>query len=212
MPTNKLWLEHTEKAAWESVQALRDKIADAERRIERLGPPIAAWQPLLDELDRARSELGLSGEHYVDVLRTLLERAAADRQRVKELERERERERERARLAEQSEREKLLRQSEQPVDVTALLRQPDPGYFDDDIAEDDDQPQPHRVSQITRDAERRRRELLADRALPSDLDALLRSIDAKVADLSDVEGLALSDAALDLGVLALTLAALHDDD
>jgi hypothetical protein len=55
MPTNKLWIEHTEKAAWESVQALRDKIAEAERRIERLGPPVAAWQPLLDELDRVRS-------------------------------------------------------------------------------------------------------------------------------------------------------------
>jgi hypothetical protein len=191
MPINKLWTEHTEKAAWESVQALRDKIAEAERRIERLGPPVAAWTPLLDELDRARGELELHDEDYVGVLRVLLERAARHEKRLEQLE-----------------REQRTRQSEQLFDVTALMRSPGREFIDDD---DDTQPQPRRASQVQRELERRRRELLADRALPDDVEALLLLIDAKVADLEEAEGVALSEAALDLGVFALALAALRDD-
>jgi len=198
MPINKLWLEHTEKAAWESVEALRDKIAQAERRIERLGPPVTAWGPLLDELDRARGELGLHDEDYVDVLRGLLERATHHRERLKEVECDLERERERH-----------AQQTRQPFDVTALMRRPRHEFVDDD--DDDLEPQPHRMTQLQRDLERRRRELQADRALPDDIDALLHLIDVKVADLGDLEGPALSGAALDLGVVALALAALRDD-
>ena len=47
MPTNKLWLEHTEKAAWESVQALREKLAEADKRMQRLAPQVNGWQSLL---------------------------------------------------------------------------------------------------------------------------------------------------------------------
>jgi hypothetical protein len=207
MPTNKLWIEHTEKAAWESVQALRDKIAEAERRIERLGPPVAAWQPLLDELDRLRSELGLGDESYVDVLRAVLERAASDRARVSVLERER---------VEQSVREREREQQalprEQPFDVTELMRHRGHESFDDDVDVDDGDRQPPSRGVSQRDLDCRRRELLADRALPNDVDALLRLIDTKVADLGDVEGQALADAALDLGVFALALAALREDE
>jgi hypothetical protein len=194
MPINKLWTEHTEKAAWESVEALREKIADAERRIERLGPPVAAWQPLLDELDRARGELGLRDESYVDVLGLLLRRAAYHQERVAQLERE---------------REQRAQQSEQKFDVTELMRRPRRESLEDD---DDSLTHSSRVMRVERDLERRRRELLADHALPDDVEALLRLIDAKVADLGDAEGLALSDAALDLGVYALALAALRDDE
>ena len=35
MPTNPLWMEHTEKAAWETVQALRVEVAEARERCER---------------------------------------------------------------------------------------------------------------------------------------------------------------------------------
>src|SRR5688572_33316270 len=72
MPTNKLWLEHTEKAAWESVQALREKLADAEKRMQRLAPPTAGWQPLLDAIDLAKTELGLSGDSYAALLGELV--------------------------------------------------------------------------------------------------------------------------------------------
>jgi len=186
MPTSKLWLEHTEKAAWDSVQALREKIASAERRIERLGPPIDAWQPLLDELDAAREQLGLPSASYVEVLRLLLERAALDRARLAELE-----------------REQVARASAPPFDVTALMRDRRDARRDD---EDDLAARP-RLAALEREIERRRGELVADRALPRELDALLARIDAQVADLAEVEGAGLTDAALDLAVFALELAA-----
>ena len=74
MPTNKLWLEHTEHAAWQSVDALREKLALAEQRQARLAPPVEGWQSLLDALDRAKSEHGVAGDSYAAVLRALLER------------------------------------------------------------------------------------------------------------------------------------------
>jgi hypothetical protein len=33
MPTNKLWIEHTEHAAWESVSALRAELAEEKKRL-----------------------------------------------------------------------------------------------------------------------------------------------------------------------------------
>ena len=56
MPTNKLWLEQTERAAWESVEALREKLLAADKRIERLAPPVSGWAELLRALDAAREE------------------------------------------------------------------------------------------------------------------------------------------------------------
>ncbi len=190
MPTSKLWLEHTEKAAWDSVQALREKMASAERRIERLGPPIDAWQPLLDELDGVRGELGLPSASYVEVLRLLLERAARDRTRLAELERER-----------------IARSSAPPFDVTALTR----GRRDARLDDEEDLAARPRLAALERDLERRRGELVADRALPCEVDALLARIDAQVADLAEVEGAGLTDAALDLAVFALELASRDRD-
>src|SRR5262245_14713334 len=74
MPTNKLWIEHTERAAWQSVQALREKLAEAERRAERLAPPLEGWRELLVALDRARDSHALGGETYAELIRALLER------------------------------------------------------------------------------------------------------------------------------------------
>ena len=36
MPTNKLWIEHTERAAWDSVEALRERLLKAESRLTAL--------------------------------------------------------------------------------------------------------------------------------------------------------------------------------
>lgn len=74
MPTNKLWIEHTERAAWESVSALRDKLAQAEQRMARLAPPREGWVALLDELDAAKARQGLAAENYAALLRALLDR------------------------------------------------------------------------------------------------------------------------------------------
>jgi len=53
MPVNKLWIEYTERAAWESVEALRKKLAEAEARIQRMAPSTSGWQELFDALDAA---------------------------------------------------------------------------------------------------------------------------------------------------------------
>ena len=74
MPTHKLWLEHTEQAAWQSVDALREKLALAEQQKARLAPPVEGWQSLLDALDTAKSEHAVEGDSYAAVVRALLER------------------------------------------------------------------------------------------------------------------------------------------
>jgi phosphoglycolate phosphatase-like HAD superfamily hydrolase len=76
MPTNKLWLEQTERAAWESVEALRQKLLDADKRIERLAPPVEGWPELLAVLDAAREQHGLSSGNYAALIRELSERLA----------------------------------------------------------------------------------------------------------------------------------------
>lgn len=76
MPTNKLWLEHTERAAWDSVQALRKKLLAAEERLKRLAPlkENTQIQGLLDGLDRLAEKWGIDGGQYAEVLARLEER------------------------------------------------------------------------------------------------------------------------------------------
>lgn len=74
MPTNKLWIEHTERAAWESVTALRRELAKLQRRIDQMAPPIEGWQKLFDDIDAAKEKHGLTGETYAEFLRALLAR------------------------------------------------------------------------------------------------------------------------------------------
>jgi len=85
MPTNKMWLEHTERAAWDSVQALREKLKAAEKRLAALTPAGGGWEQLLDELDRANEELGLARDYTTMVLR-LVERVKTAESRVAVLE------------------------------------------------------------------------------------------------------------------------------
>jgi len=73
MPTNRLWLEHTERAAWDSVQALRQKLAAAEERLQRFTPVKETWQSIVEALDRARSELDIKKERYSDIAHALVE-------------------------------------------------------------------------------------------------------------------------------------------
>ncbi|HEY3496808.1 MAG TPA: hypothetical protein VGK73_19050 [Polyangiaceae bacterium] len=86
MPTNKLWIEHTERAAWQSVQALREKLAEAERREARLAPPATGWRELFEQLDALRAGEKLTGETYAELLQGVLARLNAAESRVRELE------------------------------------------------------------------------------------------------------------------------------
>jgi hypothetical protein len=94
MPTNKLWIEHTERAAWESVEALREKLLEAEKRIQRLAPPLEGWPELLAALDAVKEERGLTSDTYGALIRELNERLtsvdASARATGAELARERE--------------------------------------------------------------------------------------------------------------------------
>src|SRR5919204_6512194 len=74
MPTNKLWIEHTERAAWESVQALRSELAEANRRLERLTPPVEGWPTLLEALDALKEQHALGGKTYAEILRGVVDR------------------------------------------------------------------------------------------------------------------------------------------
>lgn len=74
MPTNKLWIEHTERAAWESVTALRRELAKAEKRIEELTRDAEARKPLLTLLESAKQRLGLAGRTDADALHALLQK------------------------------------------------------------------------------------------------------------------------------------------
>lgn len=86
VPTNKLWLEHTEQAAWQSVDALREKVVLLEQRQQRLAPPVDNWRELLDALDAAKNEHAIPGEGYGAMIRGLVERIARAEGRVRELE------------------------------------------------------------------------------------------------------------------------------
>ena len=74
MPTNKDWIEHTERAAWESVTALRRELAKAQKRVEALAPPVEGWPALLEAIDVAKEKHGVGGTTYAEVLRALLEK------------------------------------------------------------------------------------------------------------------------------------------
>src|SRR5262245_17599749 len=88
MPTNKLWIEHTERAAWESVEALREKLADAEKRMQRMAPPAEGWRGVFDALERAGQQYALPGTSYADWLSGLLERLEQTELRARSLEEE----------------------------------------------------------------------------------------------------------------------------
>lgn len=74
MPTNPLWVEHTEKAAWDTVRALREQVeqerarSDALTRIEPTLPRIA------ELLEEAREVLRVETHAPVTVIEQLIER------------------------------------------------------------------------------------------------------------------------------------------
>ncbi len=189
MPTNKLWLEHTEKAAWESVQALREKLADAEKRMQRLAPPIEGWQPLLDELDAIKSERGISGETYAQVVSGLVQQMRRERGELRELEQQ---------VAD-------LRSASLIREVSSAPRASTRPAFDS--ADDDfDLPSAARRRELNA-LLRRYEESLRDHPV-RDLDELIDVLSVKIADLADLEEPGIADAASDVAVLALRAAKL----
>jgi hypothetical protein len=185
VPTNKLWIEHTERAAWQSVDALREKLALAEQRQQRLAPPVEGWRELFDALDSAKQEHALPGETYAAMLRSLLERVAFAESRVRELER--------AGLA-------------APITVSVEpARGPSP-VVAHVLPDEDDANEDARSSgeaRLSREIHARYQRLVRERE--RDAPGLLADVEERLAELPDLDPGELADAAADLGALALLL-------
>ena len=74
MPTNKLWIEHTERAAWDSVEALRERLLKAEARLQALTPGVERVPELLDLLDTAKQKYAADAQTHDEIVAQLLRR------------------------------------------------------------------------------------------------------------------------------------------
>jgi hypothetical protein len=94
MPTNPLWLEHTERAAWDTVQALRQQIEAERARVEQFARLQESWPKLLLTFARLKTEHDLKSERpheLVEELGRKLEAARAERDALSRAVEERER-------------------------------------------------------------------------------------------------------------------------
>jgi hypothetical protein len=183
VPTNKLWIEHTERAAWQSVDALRDKLADAERRQARLAPPVEGWQALLQAVDALRAEKKVAGETYADAVRGLVTELQAVTTRARELETELARTR----------------------GTSPLPFVPGPSPRARRSRAEDEHAEPSRGEErLSREIRRRHREFVRDRGR-FDPSAVLADVESRLGELPDLDPSELFDAAADLAALALAV-------
>ncbi|HVW27792.1 MAG TPA: hypothetical protein VHC69_20645 [Polyangiaceae bacterium] len=183
MPTNREWLEHTERAAWDTVQSLRRQIEEEKVRILRLTPLRESWQRIIEILDLAKVEHGVAAEHYADVVDALV----AELRKAKE---------DREFLAARLESEQKSAQGlSQRVEVITVERN-----------------EPFRKGARVRwfagriaALRRERARLLKTNRQPS-LERLVIALEAKVEELDGASSDELTRIAVDLGALALSVA------
>jgi hypothetical protein len=182
MPTSKLWLEHTERAAWDSVEALRERLLKAEQRLQALAPHVDGLPRLLDLLETAKQKFGTAASSHDEVvaeLLTRLETVAAELDAAK--------------LppptvmsfsgaGNDAARGRARLDSDSDADVTHEL---------------DDEPD---ITDFVHAVQRRHES--SQSQLPADLNRLLELAETKLDDLAELEGVALHDTAIDLAVLA----------
>lgn len=187
MPTNKLWLEHTERAAWESVQALREKLAAAEERLARIGPAGERWTGISEILDAARQRHQLSGERYAEVITDAIAKLDAAAEQVRTLEADLVR----------------ARQAATPVTLIAapVADRVSSSPFDDD---DDTDATSRAGSRFLRAVQRRYRKL-DDSHRVEGVDEVVSAVESAVDEIAEMEPDDMADAAVDLAVLALRL-------
>jgi hypothetical protein len=186
MPTNKLWIEHTERAAWESVTALRSELAEANKRLERLTPPVEGWHGLLAALDAAKAEHALGGKTYAEVLRGILDRLGLAETRL--------------RAAQESLARAHLPAAASPESSTNVRRRV--------VSEAPPSSPPPDFTTVARRfvrAMQQRYESTPPLERPLGVDEALAAITTKVEELADMGDADLADAAIDLAVLALCL-------
>jgi hypothetical protein len=190
VPTNKLWLEHTEEAAWQSVEALRENLARVEQRQLRMAPPVEGWRELFDRLDAAKAELGLTGETYAAMLKALLERMAGAEARVRTLE------------------QSTPSPASPPMAVSIDARGFRRGPFERPLPIDDDELEGEAPAageaRLFREIRARYQRLVRESG--RDSAGLLADIENRLGELPDLDAVELADAAADLAALALVLA------
>ena len=186
MPTNRDWLEHTERAAWDTVQSLRRQIEEERTRVARLAPVRENLQRILEVLDVAKTEHGIVAERYADLVDAL----SAELRKYKE---------ERDQLAERLDLERrAIRDVGQRVEVIRLGpsepsgRGRSAGWFAERVAE-----------------LRREQEEIGRGGRPS-LDRLIAGMEAKLEELEDAPRSEVVAIAVELGVLSLRIAELAD--
>lgn len=183
MPTNREWLEHTERAAWDTVQSLRQQIEQERARVARLTPLRESWQRIVEVLDLAKAEHGITAEQYADVVDCL----CAELRKAKE---------ERDQLAYKLAAERQgARSAARAVEVVRISADDRPRkgspvrWFADKIA-----------ALRSEQAER-----AGGRKSPN-LERLVRALEAKVDELEGAPASEVAQIAVELGALALRAA------
>jgi hypothetical protein len=177
MPTNKLWIEHTERAAWDSVEALRERLLKAESRLQALAAGVDRVPQLLDLLEQAKQKHAPDAQGHDEIVMQLL-----------------------ARL-EKLQGELDAAKTPEPTQVSFATLPARPRLDSDDL----DEPGPTRAGdddfELADFAQTMQRRGAA--AEPGrDLNRLLSLAENKLDDLTELEGAALREAAVELAILA----------
>jgi len=180
MPTNKLWIEHTERAAWDSVEALRERLLKAESRLQALATGVDRMPQLLDRLDEAKQKYAPDAQGHDEIVAQLMGRI------------------------EKLQSELDAAKAPEPTQVSFAPPPPPRLRLDSD---DLDEPQRHRIddddSELTGFAQTMQRHSATSGAEPTrDLNRLLTQAEQKLDDLTELEGGALREAAIELAILA----------
>ena len=178
MPTNKLWIEHTERAAWDSVEALRERLAKAEERLQALLPSVGNLPRLLEQLQQAKLKYAAQAQGLDEVVEALIAR-------VETLEKQ---------LEESREPQRLVMSFEAPPPRARMDSDELEERVPESSSDDDD------LGGFTQIMQRRHDALRSE--LPRDVNRLLALAETKLDDLTELEGGALRDAAIELALLA----------
>jgi hypothetical protein len=182
MPTNKLWIEHTERAAWDSVEALRERLLKAEARLQALATGIGRVPELLDLLDLAKQKYAPEAKGHDEIVAQLLahiERLQGELDTAK---------------------------TPEPLVVNFATASPGPRRR---LDSDEELDGPRRVGKddddfdlvgFTQTMQRHSDDAPAEPA--RDLERLLTMAESKLDDLTELDGSALREAAVELAILA----------
>lgn len=181
MPTNKLWLEHTERAAWDTIDALREKLSKAESRLQALVPGVARVEELFDQLESAKLNYAPEAKSYGAVVTELVAHI----------------ERLRAELS-------CSQVPQSAVNVAVPL--PRAAFDSEDFPErsrdprdDDAEALGHFTRVLCRRAER------SQCSRVRDMERLLQQAEDRLDEMNEADGVALRDAAVELALLAASM-------